>query len=337
MQMSLRRYEDRFCPQWHNSSVADPAARLLRLLGLLQRRALWSGSELAERLEVDARTVRRDVDRLRLLGYQVEGTPGASGGYRLGGGTDVPPLLFEDDEAMAVAVVLGVSATTAVPGIERGVLTALAKLDRLLPPRLRAQLASLRAATVPLVSPTEVVSTECLIMLAQACDNHQRATFVYETQDGRRSERRVEPHRLVATARRWYLVAFDLERDDWRTFRVDRVSSLKVSGHIFVPRPLADPARMVAEGITAAPYRHKAVVAVRAASEDLARIVDPYVGVLEGEGAQTKLEIGFDDLDWVAGYLVGLGLEFEVIEPGELRKHMSTLGTRLRRVHRQLR
>ena len=229
------------------------------------------------------------------------------------------------------------SGNDSVPGIERGVLTALAKLDRLLPPRLRAQLAALRAATVPLVSPTEVVSTECLILLAQACDNHQRATFVYDTQDGRRSERRVEPHRLVATARRWYLVAFDLDRDDWRTFRVDRVSSVSVSGHTFVPRPLADPARMVAEGITAAPYKHKAVVAVRAASEDLARIVDPYVGVLEGEGEQTKLEIGFDDLDWVTGYLIGLGLDFEVIEPLELRKHLSSLGARLRRLHHQLR
>ncbi len=161
--------------------------------------------------------------------------------------------------------------------VERGALAALAKLDRLLPPRLRAQLTALRAATVSLVSPTEVVSADCLIQLAQACDNHQRATFAYNSQDGRHSERRVEPHRLVATARRWYLVAYDLERNDWRTFRVDRVSALKVSGHTFVPRPLADPARVVAEGITTAPYAHRAVVLVKAAPEDVARLVDPYV------------------------------------------------------------
>ena len=205
-------------------AMPDSAARLLRLLGLLQRRASWSGADLAERLEVDTRTVRRDVERLRALGYQIDGVTGAAGGYHLGGGTDVPPMLFEDDEAMAIAVVLGLSAGAAVPGIERSALTALAKLDRLLPPRLRAQLAVLRHATVSLVPPSEVVSTESLILLAEACDNHQRALFSYRTHDGRGSERRVEPHRLVATDRRWYLVAFDLEREDWRTFRVDRIS-----------------------------------------------------------------------------------------------------------------
>jgi predicted DNA-binding transcriptional regulator YafY len=313
--------------------VPDSAGRLLKLLGLLQRRTAWSGPDLAERLGVDARTLRRDVDRLRVLGYRIRGTPGVGGGYRLGGGTDVPPLLFEDDEAMAVAVVLGVSATAAVPGIERGSLAALAKLDRLLPPRLRAQLTALRAAIVPLVSRTEVVSTECLVQLAQACDNHQRVTFSYDAQDGRRSARRVEPHRLVATDRRWYLVAHDLERDDWRTFRVDRIAGLEVTGHTFVPRPLADAARLVAEGLTIARYAHQAVVSLKAPLADAARLISPYTGVVAREGDHTRLQLGFDDLDWVAGYLIGLGLEFEVIEPDELRRHISTLGERLRRVH----
>jgi predicted DNA-binding transcriptional regulator YafY len=313
--------------------MSDSSGRLLRLLGLLQRRAAWSGADLAERLEVDTRTVRRDVDKLRVLGYQISGTPGAGGGYRLGGGTEVPPLLFEDDEAMAVAVVLGVSATAAVPGIERGALTALTKLDRLLPPRLRAQLTALRAATVPLVSPTELLPIESLIQLAQACDSHQLAAFSYRAQHGRETRRRVEPHRLVATDRRWYLVAYDLERNDWRTFRVDRISELAVTGHSFVPRPLADPARMVAEGIATAPYRHRAVVSVKSSPEDVARLVAPYVGVLEREGEHTKVEVGFDDVDWVAGYLVGLGLDFEVIEPTELRDHLAALGDHLQRVH----
>ena len=316
-----------------NYPMPDPAGRLLRLLGLLQQRSAWSGTDLAERLGVDPRTLRRDVDRLRLLGYQIRGTPGAGGGYRLGGGSDVPPLLFDDDEAMAVAVVLGVTATTAVPGVEVGALAALAKLDRLLPPRLRTQLTALRAATVPLVSPTEVVSTECLVQLAQACASCQRARFSYSAQGGLRSERRVEPHRLVATDRRWYLVAYDLERNDWRTFRVDRISELEVLGHIFVPRPLDDPARMVAEGISTAGYRHRAVVVVRAAPEDVARLVTPYVGVLEREGNHTRVEIGFDDLDWAAGYLVGLGLEFEVVGPPALRNHLLALAERLNRSH----
>jgi predicted DNA-binding transcriptional regulator YafY len=278
--------------------------------------------------------VRRDVDKLRVLGYQISGTPGAGGGYRLGGGTDVPPLLFEDDEAMAVAVVLGVSASAAVPGIERGALAALTKLDRLLPPRLRAQLTALRAATVPLVSPTELLSVECLVQLAQACDNHQLATFSHTAHNGPPTRRRVEPHRLVATDRRWYLVAYDLERDDWRTFRVDRISAVEVRGHTFVPRPLEDPARMVAEGISTAPYKHRAVVSVMAAPEDVARLVAPYTAVLDREKDHTRVELGYDDLDWVAGYLVGLGFDFEVIEPVELREHMVAIGGRLRDTHR---
>ncbi|MBO0729667.1 MAG: HTH domain-containing protein, partial [Acidimicrobiaceae bacterium] len=174
--------------------MAESAARLLSLLSLLQRRPVWSGGELAERLQVEPRTVRRDVERLRGLGYRVDSAPGASGGYRLAGGTDVPPLLFDDDEAMAVAVVLGVSAGAAVPGIERGALGALTKLDRLLPARLRSQLAALRAASVSLVSPaTELVSSESLISLARACDDCLRVTFGYQRGDGARAERRVEP------------------------------------------------------------------------------------------------------------------------------------------------
>jgi predicted DNA-binding transcriptional regulator YafY len=314
--------------------MPDSSARLLRLLGLLQRQARWSGADLAERLEVDTRTVRRDVERLRSLGYQIEGVTGAAGGYHLGGGSDVPPMLFEDDEAMAIAVVLGLSAGAAVPGIERSALTALAKLDRLLPPRLRARLAALRHATVSLIPPSEVVSTEALILLAEACDTHQRALFSYRSHDGRGSERRVEPHRLVATDRRWYLVAFDLDREDWRTFRVDRVSALKVPGHTFVPRPLSDPARMVAEGITTAHYTHTALVAVKAPLEEVAPIIAPHVGVLSAEGAGTTLlELGIDDFEWLAGYLIGLGLDFEVRQPAALRVYMATLGARLSQAH----
>ncbi len=313
--------------------MVEPAARLLRLLGLLQRRRDWSAADLAERLEVDARTVRRDVDRLRTLGYQIQGVPGVGGGYRLGGGTDVPPLLFEDDEAMAIAVVLGVSAGSAVPGIERGALTALAKLDRLLPPRLRAQLSALRSATVSLASPTEVVPTENLIGLAQACDSHQRVTFSYVAQDGRPSERRAEPHRLVATDRRWYLVAYDLDRGDWRTFRVDRASSVVVTGHTFVPRPLDDPGRMVAEGISTAGYAHHAVVRLLAPMEEVSRIIAPSTGLCEPDGVHTKVVLGFDDAHWLAGYLIGLGLDFEVLTPVELRHYVRTLGRRLHRDH----
>jgi predicted DNA-binding transcriptional regulator YafY len=316
--------------------MADPAVRLLRLLGLLQRRQRWSGAELADNLGVDPRSIRRDIERLRSIGYHIEGTTGVAGGYRLTGGNDVPPMLFEDDEAMAIAVVLGLSAGAAVPGVERGRLSALAKLDRLLPPRLRAQLTALRAATVSLVAPTEVVSTESLISLAQACDNHLLASFAYRAHDGRHSQRRVEPHRLVATDRRWYLVAYDLDRLDWRTFRVDRTSEVHMVGHTFVPRPLADPAGMVAEAISTTIYDHRALVRIEASVEEAARQIPPYEGVVGSSKENgTTVELGADNFDWLAGYLVGLGFTFEVLEPAELRAHMVSVGQSLIRAHGQ--
>jgi predicted DNA-binding transcriptional regulator YafY len=234
---------------------------------------------------------------------------------------------------MAIAVVLGVSAGTAVPGIERSALTALAKLDRLLPPRLRSQLTALRSATVSLSSPTEIVPTENLIGLAHACDGHQRVTFAYVAQDGRLSERRAEPHRLVATDRRWYLVAYDLDRQDWRTFRVDRASSVVVTGHTFVPRPLDDPGRMVAEGISTAGYAHRAIVRLLAPAEEVARLIPPSTGVCEPDGDATRVDLGFDDFHWLAGYLIGLGLDFEVLAPIELRHYVRRLGRRLHQEH----
>jgi predicted DNA-binding transcriptional regulator YafY len=245
-------------------------------------------------------------------------------------------MLFEDDEAMAVAVVLGLSAGAAVPGLERATLSALAKLDRLLPPRLRIQLAALRAATVSLVAPTEVVSSESLISLAQACDNHLLTAFGYCAHDGRQSDRRVEPHRLVATDRRWYLIAYDLDRVDWRTFRVDRTSAVTVSGHTFVPRPLDDPARMVAEAISTTVYEHRALVRIDAPEAEVARLIPPYAGVIQStDGEKTVVELGADDFDYLAAYLMGLGPAFEVLEPDGLRVHMAALGRHLAQVHRE--
>jgi predicted DNA-binding transcriptional regulator YafY len=229
--------------------------------------------------------------------------------------------------------VLGVSANAPVPGVEQGALAALAKLDRLLPPRLRSQVASLRAATTSLVSPTEVIRSELLAQLAQACDNHQRAVFSYRPADGPVSERRVEPHRLVATARRWYLVAFDLDRQAWRTFRVDRASDLKVPGHTFEPRELADPARMVAEAITTNVYSHRAVVRVEAPAQQVARQVPVHIGMVSADGAGALVEFGADDFDWLVGYMVSLGLAFEVLEPPELRRHVASLGAHLAATH----
>ena len=311
--------------------MPEAAARLLRLLGLLQRRPYWAGAELAERLGVGTRTLRRDAERLRSLGYLVESMPGPGGGYRLGVGTDLPPLLLDDDEAMAVTVVLGVSAGAAIPGIERAALATLDRIDRMLPPRLRTQLAALRATTISLASQRDiVVSPEHLILLARACDGCERAIFTYRTRQGVEAERRVEPHRLVTTERRWYLVAHDLDRDAWRTFRVDRMSHIRLTGHTFEPRPLDDPAGMVAESIAIAPYLHQAKVRVAAPSDEVWRRVDPGVAVVRADGARASLvELGAETLEWIAGYLVELGWDFEVLEPVELRDHVAALGRRL--------
>jgi len=336
MDLNLGRDADRFGPQLgiFSDGVAETAARLLRLLGLLQRQPAWGGQELADRLGVGTRTVRRDADRLRELGYLVETTPGPGGGYRLGVGSDLPPLLLDDEEAMAVAVVLGVSAGAAIPGIERAALATLARVDRLLPPRLRTQLAALRATTVALMSAPEVVPAEQLVTLARACDLHERAAFDYRSRQGERTDRRVEPHWLVATDRRWYLVAHDLDRQDWRTFRVDRMGQIRITGHTFEPRPLEDPARLVAESIAVAPYLIQARITVSAPAEEVARRVPADIGVVKAAGTRTSiLQLGAENLEWIAGYLVGTGFDFEVTEPVELRDYIAAVGQRLAAAH----
>lgn len=317
--------------------MATTSARLLRLLSLLQSRPYWSGPELADRLQVTVRTVRRDVQRLRDLGYPVDALRGGSGGYRLGTGGALPPLLLDDDEATAVAVALGVSTGGAVRGIQEPALSALAKLDRLLPPRLRSRVEAVRAATVTLAPPADAVDADVLVALAQGCDGHERIFVTYLDREGRASERRLEPYRLVATGRRWYLVARDVDRDDWRTFRVDRVGHARRTGHRFVPHPdPPDAATVVGEAITTAPYRHQAIVAFPTTSaEQLARRVPPTVGVIRAEGdAGCVLTTGANDLEALAGHLVALDLDFHVHQPDQLRRHLRVVAARLQRAAR---
>lgn len=314
--------------------MADTAARLLRLLGLLQRRRSWSGRELAEALGVDGRTVRRDVDRLRGLGYDIVASPGVAGGYRLEvGGGQVPPLLLDDDEATAVAVVLGVMAGVAVPGVERGALAALTKLDRVLPPRLRGQLAALRESTVAVLPTMEVVPAEQLIAFARACESCERVRFWYRSWSGAETERRAEPQRLVATDRRWYAVAYDLDRRDWRTFRVDRSWDVVLTGHTFEPRRLPDPGRMVAEGVARVSHDVTAVVRIDAAFDQVAARVNSSVGTVEDRDGVTVALIYADTLGWLLSYLVSLGHDFEVLEPVHWRRHLADLGGRLASAH----
>jgi predicted DNA-binding transcriptional regulator YafY len=316
------------------SGVADPAERLLTVLSLLQRRVRWTGPELADELGVTTRTVRRDIERLRNLGYPVDAEPGVDGGYQLGVGGDLPPLLLDDDEATAVAVALGASTATAALGIEDTALAALAKVHRLLPPRIRARVHALTTTTDLLTRPAEAVDPAVLVALASAIDGTERVRLSYEDREGRRTERRVEPYRLVATDRRWYLVAFDVDRADWRTFRADRITGAGPTGHRFAPADDGpDAARVVSEAITTAPYRFQATIRFEATAAELRRLVPPTVGSITDDGEGAILRTGADHLPTLAGHLVALDLPFEVLEPHELRAHLHLLGLELSRVH----
>ena len=205
--------------------MSDTTTRALSLLNLLQTHRHWPGTELAERLGVTERTVRRDVERLRELGYRIESAPGVAGGYRLEAGSAVPPLLLTDEEAVAMAIGLRVAAAQRLVGGPETALTALAKLEQVLPAPLRRRVTALADAVQPAgIRTGEAVSTEVLGELALACRDHERVRFTYTAASGEVSQRRVEPYTLAPADRHWYLLCWDVEREDWRTFRVDRVS-----------------------------------------------------------------------------------------------------------------
>ena len=318
-----------------NERMADPSERLLALLSLLQRRVRWTGPELADQLGVTTRTVRRDIDRLRNLGYPVDAAPGIEGGYQLGSGRDLPPLLLDDDEATAVAVALGASTATVALGIEDIALAALAKLHRLLPPRVRARVQALTSATDLLAYPPDVVAPSVLVALAGAIDAHERVSLTYADRMGRRTERRIDPYRLVSTNRRWYLLAFDVDAEVWRTFRADRIGEAVPTGHRFVPvEEPPDAPRMVSEAISIAPYRFQATVSIEASADELRRRIPPTVGSVADEGpSRAILRTGADYLPSLAGHLIALDLAFEVLEPPELRQYLHRVGRDLARRH----
>ena len=267
--------------------MLETSARLLRLLSLLQSRRDWTGAELAGRLGVGLRTLRRDIDRLRDLGYPVDATPGAAGGYRLGAGAALPPLLLDDEEAVAVAISLHTATTGSVAGLEETSLRALTKLQQMLPSRLRHRISAFHATTVALTgSAPDRVDPDLLTALAAACRDQRRLRVRYPGRDGL-ATRELEPHRLVHTPRRWYLLAWDLGRADWRTFRIDRIQGpLGPPGARFAPRPLpaADVAAYVSQSIASAPYRYQARILFRAPAADLAGRTSPTAGRLEAAG-----------------------------------------------------
>lgn len=310
------------------------SARLLHLLALLQARAYWTGGELAGRLEVTTRTVRRDVDRLRALGYPVKSGAGVAGGYQLGAGATLPPLLLDDDEALAVSLGLRTAAAGTVSGVEEAALRALGKLERMLPQRLRNRVQAMHRAVASLYMPHPQVDAAILMDLASACRDGRRASFHYEDKHGTPSLREVEPHGLVHTGSRWYLVAWDTQRADWRTFRVDRVEGEISDGPCFTPRqvPGGDTAAFVSRALSSGPYTLQAHVVFHAPLERVAKRAPTLAGHLRRVSKnRCVLKLGGHALDTLALHIAAIGEEFEVKQPPELEAHIRELAARLSR------
>ncbi|GAA2440340.1 YafY family protein [Actinomadura vinacea] len=321
--------------------MTDTSARLLRLLSLLQARRERTGPELAERLGVTVRTVRRDVERLRGLGYPVHAELGAAGGYRLEAGTALPPLLLDDGEAVAIALGLrGAAAGGGVEGIEEISVRALAKLEQILPDRLRRRVNAVSTATMPIAPPPAgpVVAPETLTVLAAACRDRERLRFAYRARDEAESRRVVEPHGLVSAGRRWYLVAWDLGRGDWRTFRVDRLADPLPTGVRGRARelPAADAAAFVKRSLAASrPVVERAVLLVHAPAAELAERFRVAGTELEPVDERTCLvRTAADSLEWTALRIAFLEIDFTVREPAELAGRLHDLGRRLQRAAR---
>lgn len=311
-------------------TVEATTERVLRLLALLQRRPSWTAAELAAELGVTDRSVRRDVERLRALGYPVHATAGVGGGYTLGAGTRLPPLLLDDEEAIATAVSLRLASGGTVAGAGEAALRAFAKLDQVMPPRLRAEVRAVHGATDTLVGPGVEIDAELLVTLARACRDAVRVRFRYAGRGRGERERTVEPVRMVATGRRWYLMAWDVDRADWRTFRLDRMREAVATTWRFRAREHPDPVAYVQRSVTEAPYRYAARVRLRARADQVRELVPPQVGRVEDEReGWCVLVAGGDELDWLAVHIARLGFEAEVLEPPELREAAAALAGRV--------
>jgi len=287
--------------------MAQTTSRTLALLNLLQTHRQWAGSTLAERLGVTARTLRRDIDRLRELGYRVEATRGAAGGYRLEAGAELPPLLLTDEEAVTMAIGLRLAATQGLSDGEHTTLSALAKLEQVLPPALRQRVNALAASVqVPGLTGTPV-SPELLGQLALACRDRERIRFSYVASDDAATDRVVEPHSLVATGARWFLVSWDLTRGDWRTFRVDRMARYFGTRVHFAARdlPTADAAEFVAAAVsTINRGRHRATVILHLPLEQSRVHFGPWgQGATAGGAGITRWPVGGDTFEEILAAL----------------------------------
>jgi predicted DNA-binding transcriptional regulator YafY len=311
------------------------SARLLRLLSVLQSRRHWSGSELSERVGVEARTIRRDIDRLRQLGYAVAASPGLGGGYQLKPGSSLPPVLLDDDEAVAVAVAVRAAAGS-VGRMDETAAALLAKLDQLLPARLRKRASALHSVTVSLANSRAAPSIEVLTRIATACRDHLKLRLNYRDRAGNLTVRTVEPLRLAHTGHLWYLVAWDAQRADWRTFRTDRIQRLVSSGPHFAPREFpGDVAQFVARSMTQVPYRYRMRVKLAGSAAELVKRIPGWCGVLEAlDGASCTLSTGADSIEVLVAQIVLIGADFEILDARELAPELRKIAERLSRAAR---
>ena len=322
--------------------MANTSSRMLKLLSLLQSHRYWPGAELADRLEVSPRTLRRDIDRLRELGYPVAAQRGLEGGYQLAAGAALPPLVLDDEEAVALAIGLRAAAQGAVSGIEDASVRALAKVVQVMPPTLRRRVDALGSATVFGMWPgNPALDAEVLTTLAQSCRDEERVRFAYTAADGENTARHVEPLRLVSLGRRWYLVAYDLLRQDWRTFRLDRLSGVRSTGMRFHPRPLpaADAAAFVRASIGSMRESQPLVEAEVFASEADVKSIIGRFAVVEplgdaGNRKRCRVRMRVDNLDWAMFALGMVRSEFKVVGPPELVEQLQEWSTRFARALR---
>jgi predicted DNA-binding transcriptional regulator YafY len=314
--------------------MANTSTRTLRLLSLLQTRRYWAGAELADRLRVSERTLRRDIDRLRELGYPVEARRGVEGGYQLAAGAALPPLVVDDEEAVALAVGLQTAAQGAVEGIAESSVRALAKVVQVMPARLRRRVEALAAMTVPASwGGTARVDPATLTHVALACRDCERLRFSYTAADGRYTARHVDPHRLVSLGRRWYLVGYDLTRHDWRSFRVDRLAEPRGTGVRFRPRelPARDAAAFVRDRIHGVRAGYDVEVLVDAPAAAVRERIGRWSTVEDAGGGRCRVRMTADSLDWPIMALGMAGADFRVLSPPELLDRIHDWGRRFTR------
>ena len=311
--------------------MPNPGERMLELLALLQVRHRWAGQELADRLNVSPRTLRRDIDRLRTLGYPVHADRGLDGGYQLGAGTKLPPLLLSDDEAVAIAIGLRTAANQPITGMAESSMGALIKVGQLLSTPLQRRVESITAAIdAPSSLVTEAVALATLTTLARASRDSEPARFTYRRADGDESERHVEPHHVVPLDRRWYLLAWDLDREDWLTFRLDRIDSPRSTNRRFRPRPLpaADPAAYVRQTIANLRSVYNVVLIVDAPLEAVERHLGPWATATTLSADTTRIEMNIPDLGWAVLMLAVLNADIRHVEPPELLTFLHELAHR---------